>query len=161
MSAVFLIYLFDFEYANKTKSRIQSRCSLKAHDQTTTMKNFKPCHAFWMEPFLKETRRLFHKKTPSQRLDKILNMPLRLQKYTLLEKCLYSELFWSIFFRIRTEYSVSLRVQPKCRKIWTRITPNSDTLCGVITLLFLSYVKLNFKKLQQRNLNQGLTSLLV
>ena len=32
------------------------------------------------------------------------------------------------FSRIRTEYSVSLRIQSKCGKIRTRITPNTDTI---------------------------------
>ena len=36
----------------------------------------------------------------------------RLIYYTLCEKCLYSELFWSIFFRIRTEYGEMLRISP-------------------------------------------------
>ena len=31
------------------------------------------------------------------------------KKYTLRKKCLYSELFWSAFFRIRTEYGEILR----------------------------------------------------
>ena len=31
-------------------------------------------------------------------------------------------------FRLNTErYSVSLRIQSKCGKIWTKITPNTDT----------------------------------
>ena len=37
-------------------------------------------------------------------------------------KCPYSELFWSAFFRIRTE----------CRKIRTRITPNTNTFHAAI-----------------------------
>ena len=36
----------------------------------------------------------------------------RLIYYTLCEKCLYLELFWSIFFRIRTEYGEMLRISP-------------------------------------------------
>ena len=38
------------------------------------------------------------------------------------KKCPYSELFWSVFSRI----------QPECRKIWTRITPNTDTFHTVM-----------------------------
>ena len=41
------------------------------------------------------------------------------------EKCSYSEFFWSVFSRIRTEY------QSKCRKIRTRITPNTDIFYAV------------------------------
>ena len=31
---------------------------------------------------------------------------------TLREKCLYSEFFWSVFFRIQTEYGEILRISP-------------------------------------------------
>ena len=48
-------------------------------------------------------------------------------KHTLRKKCLYSELFWSVFSRIRTEYEVSLRIQSKCLKLRTRVIPNTDT----------------------------------
>ena len=37
------------------------------------------------------------------------------------EKCPYSELFWSLFSRIRTE----------CGKILTKIIPNTDTFYAV------------------------------
>ena len=40
---------------------------------------------------------------------------------TLREKCPHSELFWSVFSRIPS----------KCRKIRTRITPNTDTFYSV------------------------------
>ena len=43
---------------------------------------------------------------------------------TLREKCLYSELLWSTFFRIRTEYG-------EMRSIRARITLNTDTLYAV------------------------------
>ena len=49
---------------------------------------------------------------------------------TLREKYHYSELFWSAFSCIRTEYGEK-RMQSKCRKIRTRITPNTDTFHGV------------------------------
>ena len=51
------------------------------------------------------------------------------RELSLRKKCLYSELFWSAFSRIRTEYGeISLRIQSECRKIRTRTTPNLDTL---------------------------------
>ena len=53
---------------------------------------------------------------------------------SLLEKCPYSELFWSIFSCIRTEYEeyfVYLCIQSKCGKIWTTITANTDTFYAV------------------------------
>ena len=55
---------------------------------------------------------------------------LDLQKdYALRKKCPYSELFWSAFSLIWTDmerYGVSLRIQSKCEKILTRITPNTE-----------------------------------
>ena len=55
---------------------------------------------------------------------------------SLREKCPYSELFWSVFFRIRTEYGEIFRISPlrirsECGKIQTRITPNMDTFYAV------------------------------
>ena len=44
------------------------------------------------------------------------------KNHSLREKCPYSELFWSVFSRIRTKYG----------KIRTRITPNTDTFYAVI-----------------------------
>ena len=50
---------------------------------------------------------------------------------SLREKWPYSELFWSVFFRIRTEYG----------EIRTRITPNTDTFYTVSFFVFyLPYV---------------------
>ena len=46
---------------------------------------------------------------------------------SLREKCLYSELFWSAFSRIRTEYLI----ESECGKMLTRITPNKDTFHAV------------------------------
>ena len=80
-------------------------------------------------------------------------------KLSLLKKCPYSELFWSVFSRIQTEYgeirsysgpyfpafglnterySVSLHIQSECGKIRTRITPNTDTFYAVIALCLVS-----------------------
>ena len=50
---------------------------------------------------------------------------------SLREKCPYSKFFWSVFFRIWTEYGVSLLIQFKCGKIQTRKTPNADTFPAV------------------------------
>ena len=68
-------------------------------------------------------------------------------------KCPYSELFWSVFFRIRTEYVVSLCIHSGCGKIRTRITPNTDTQC-----LFSAHRKIGiwhwqfiFKVFRKRN----------
>ena len=69
------------------------------------------------------------------------------QEKCLKEKiCPYSGIFWSVFSRIRTEYRGSLRIQPKCGKMWTRKTPNTDTFHAV----FINEVNLplGFKPLQ-------------
>ena len=53
---------------------------------------------------------------------------------TLREKFLYSEFSCQVFSRIQTEYgrySLSLRIQPLCGKIWTRNIPNTDTFHAV------------------------------
>ena len=49
--------------------------------------------------------------------------------FALREKSQYSEFFWSVFSRIWTEYLeiLSLCIQSKCGKIWTRKTSNTDT----------------------------------
>ena len=45
------------------------------------------------------------------------------------EKYPYSELFWS-------DYFVSLRIQPECEKIRTRIMPDTDTFYPVSQVKF-------------------------
>ena len=59
---------------------------------------------------------------------------------TLRKKRPYSELFLSVFSRIRAEYgeryAVSLRIQSECGKIRTRITPNTDSFNAVRTPYF-------------------------
>ena len=50
---------------------------------------------------------------------------------TMREKCPYSELFLSASSRIWTGYSVSLCIQSECGKMWTRITPKTDTFYTV------------------------------
>ena len=44
-----------------------------------------------------------------------------MQKHSLCQKCPYSELFWSVFSHNRTEYGEIHG------RMWTRITPNTDT----------------------------------
>ena len=58
------------------------------------------------------------------------------------KKCPYSEIFWSVFSRIRTEYREILRIPPYSGRMWENTdqkTPNTDTFHGV------SYLKLNQK----------------
>ena len=52
------------------------------------------------------------------------------------EKYPYSEFFWSLFSRIRTEYGEILRIQSKYWKIQTRKTPNTNTFLAVSGTLF-------------------------
>ena len=72
--------------------------------------------------------------------------------YALREKCPYSELFWSAFSRIWTEYGeilhvfeygeilpLSPRIQSECGKIRTRITPNTDTFYAVMVTTFFDH----------------------
>ena len=42
--------------------------------------------------------------------------------------------------RIRTESGEIRRIQSKCGKIWTRITPNTDTFYGVTTAITILFV---------------------
>ena len=55
----------------------------------------------------------------------VLNRALR-------KKCPYSELFWSVFSRIWTEYE-----EIRSIKIRTRITPNTDTFYAVTVVKFV------------------------
>ena len=67
---------------------------------------------------------------------KLLNIKLHSIEDSLLKACPYSEFFWSVFLRIRTEYgeiqSISpLRIQSECGKIRTRQTPNTDNFQAI------------------------------
>ena len=62
--------------------------------------------------------------------------------YTLRKKCPYSELFWSAFSRIRTEYGQILRIQSKGGKMRTIITLNTYTSCSEI--VGLSFIRKKF-----------------
>ena len=57
---------------------------------------------------------------------------------TLHKKCPYSEIFWSVFSRIRTEYGV-IRIPSEGGKIRTRITPNPDTYYTLESLIMISF----------------------
>ena len=67
--------------------------------------------------------------------------------FLLREKCPYSELFWSVFSQICTEYKEirrSLRIQSECGKIRTRTTPNTDTFNAVpLLMLFIEFINLS------------------
>ena len=57
------------------------------------------------------------------------NLKNKLSSLALRKMCPYSEFFWPVFYRIRTEYGeiLSLRIYSECEKMWTRKTPNTDT----------------------------------
>ena len=50
------------------------------------------------------------------------------------EKCSYSEFFWSVFFRIPTEYKEIwiIRIHAECGKLGTRKIPNTNTFQAVL-----------------------------
>ena len=63
------------------------------------------------------------------------------------KKCPYSQIFWSVFFRIQTEYGgVSLRIQSEWGNVRTRITPNTDTFHAVFNNNFLTNLHSNCDK---------------
>ena len=55
-----------------------------------------------------------------------------LPRPSLREKCPESELFWSAFSRIWTEYGEILCIQSECGKMRFGITPNMDTFYAVV-----------------------------
>ena len=57
------------------------------------------------------------------------------------KKCPHSELFWSTFSCIRTEYSVSLRIQSGCAKMRTRITPNTNAFYAVYIFAYRKIIE--------------------
>ena len=60
--------------------------------------------------------------------------------YSLSKKCPYSELLWSVFSRIRTEYGDILRISPYS----VQMRENTDTFYAVIVNLFFRDVELFF-----------------
>ena len=65
---------------------------------------------------------------------KIPTVPSLPSKLTLRKLAVFGVILDRIF-RIRTEYGVSLRIQSKCRKMPTIITPNTDTFHAVKTFI--------------------------
>ena len=62
---------------------------------------------------------------------------------SLRKKCRYSQLFWSAFSRIQTEYGeiLFLPIESKCRKMRTRITPNMDTFHALSKQVLVAWAK--------------------
>ena len=74
-------------------------------------------------------------------------------KESLREKCPYSELFWSVFSRIRTEYGeiLSLLIPSECEKTRTKKTPNTDTFHA------MNYGSENYKIIGPQRVIKGST----
>ena len=68
-----------------------------------------------------------------------LQFLFHLRLCTLRKKCPYSELFWSAFSRIWTEYGEILCIQSECGKMRFGITPNMDTFYAVVITEKLKY----------------------
>ena len=56
----------------------------------------------------------------------------------------YSDLYFPAFGLNTERYGVSLRIQSRCGKVRTRITPNTDTFHAVITIL-ITPLSINFQ----------------
>ena len=52
----------------------------------------------------------------------------------------YSDPYFPAFGLNTERYFVSLRIQSECGKIWTRITPNTDTFHAVIKMKSIKYI---------------------
>ena len=59
-------------------------------------------------------------------------LPTFFLELRLREKCPYSELFWSAFSRVRTEYGEIRSIHSECGKMLARITLNTDTFYPVL-----------------------------
>ena len=78
---------------------------------------------------------------------KVLNRPLKndckfikgkdfsvnFPQVSLRKKCPYSELFWSLFSRIRTEHGEILRISPYSMRTWEN-TDQNNSGCGHFSL---------------------------
>ena len=53
-----------------------------------------------------------------------------IQSHSLLEKCPYLELFWSVFSHIRAEYGEMLRISPYSVRMWENTNQNNCE-CGL------------------------------
>ena len=68
--------------------------------------------------------------------------------FTLRKKFPYSEFFWSVFFRIRTEYGEKLGISPHSVRMWKNTdqkTPNTDTFYAVPGLTISASFRNNTK----------------
>ena len=70
-----------------------------------------------------------------------------LSSFALHEKCPYSEFFWSVFSRIRTEYREILRISPYSVRMWEnkeQKTLNTDILHAVLLFSRYCFVKIRY-----------------
>ena len=102
----------------------------------------------------KECFSYFQQRTQTLKIDNCFTTKAAgIQLAALREKCPYSELFWSVYFRIWTEYGQIRSISAgkyECGKIRTRITPNMDTFHAVqdkLVAIESQHNKLTHKKL--------------
>ena len=87
-----------------------------------------PC-AFWFITFL--FKRLTFPDSQAKRDLIFILKTLGIRVSSLLAERL------NTYDRRKLAYSVTLRIQSGCAKIWTRITPNTDTFYAVLSSLYL------------------------
>ena len=75
----------------------------------------------------------FNKKDNMSMNDYILEFEYLYRKHWVKSVCIpsYSGPYFPTFGLNTERYTLSLRIQSKCGKIWTRINPNTDTFCAV------------------------------
>ena len=105
---LFLVFVIFFEVLSATLTFQGFQCEYWEHFSST------PTQMRQIEGFLE----------PCQRSMMIFFCESS-YRFLLRKKCPYSDLFWSSFSRI----------QSKCRKMLTRITPNTDTLHALVLVV--------------------------
>ena len=63
------------------------------------------------------------------------------RKVSLRENCLYSELFWSVFSRIRTEYGEILRISPYSVRMRENTDQNNSEYCHFLRSAYFPVIK--------------------
>ena len=63
----------------------------------------------------------------------------------------FSDPYFASFGLNMERYGVSLRIQSKCVKIWTRKTPNTDTFHAVIYIYIYIYIYIHYVKLKNKS----------
>ena len=121
-NTIYLGRLFPYHFSRNIFRLLPCQpCSLKILINIFRYKN-----NFWKPEKVKGKK----KKRKTFRTHPLLGVCFCTEAIALREKCPYSELLWSTFSRIRTEYG-EIRIQSECGKIRTRITPNTNNFYAV------------------------------